>query len=112
MLASNAPADVPLQTLLDRVIRDRSALANGRHANLGPSAMDLVRAQMVNSLEAYTQALHALHLPVPYTLRDELRTQQTAHAHGTGTTPGTYQDSAASSRPDRARWAGFRDDTT
>ena len=84
MPATSAPADVPLQTLLDQVIRARAALASGRHANLGPGAMDDVRAQMVTSLEAYTCALHALHLPVPYTLRDELRTQRSAYRNGTG----------------------------
>lgn len=82
--ATSAPADVPLQTLLDRVILARAALADGRHSNLRPAAMDDVRAAMVASLEAYTWALTALHLPVPYTLRDELRTQRSAYREGSG----------------------------
>ncbi len=84
MPATSAPADVPLQTLLNHVIVARSALADGRRANLGAAAMDDARAQMVSSLEAYTGALDNLHLPVPYALRDELRTQRSAHRNGDG----------------------------
>jgi hypothetical protein len=75
---TSAPADVPLHTLLNRVIRARAELARERHANHGPAAMDGARAQMVLSLEAYTGALTIRHLPVPYALRDELRTQRGA----------------------------------
>lgn len=72
------PTDLPLHTLLNRVIGARAELARQRHANLGPVAMDAARAKVVLSLEAYTGALTALHLPVPYALRDELRTQRGA----------------------------------
>ncbi|MEO5665601.1 MAG: hypothetical protein ABIR39_20225 [Nocardioides sp.] len=78
MTATSAPADVPLHTLLNQVIRARSELARERHANHGPAALDSARAQMVRSLEAYTGALTNRHLPVPYALRDELRTQRGA----------------------------------
>ncbi|PUA82088.1 hypothetical protein [Nocardioides currus] len=73
----NTPAD-PLQALLEHVIRDRTALAEGRRARLGVQATDEARARMVHSLEAYTDALQASHLPVPYRLRDELRTHRSA----------------------------------
>lgn len=57
-------------------------MARERHANRGPAAMDAARTQMVLSLEAYTGALTTLHLPVPYALRDELRTQRGASRNG------------------------------
>ena len=97
MPATSAP-DVPLQMLLDQVIRARSVLADGRHANLGPAAMDVARAQMVDCLEGYTSALHTLHLPVPYTLRDELRTQRSAFRNGTGHLPRSHPDPASHTR--------------
>lgn len=111
MPATSAPADIPLQTLLNQVIRARAALANGRHANLGLAAMDDTRARMVTSLEAYTGALHTLHLPVPYALRDELRTQRSAYRNGTGHAVRAHPDSAAPSRSGLRRWSGFRDDS-
>lgn len=87
MPASGASAEIPLHTLLNRVIGARAELARQRHANLGPAAMDGARAQMVLSLEAYTGALTTRHLPVPYALRDELRTQQGA-SRGNSPQPG------------------------
>lgn len=78
MTATSAQADVPLHTLLNRVLRAREELARQRHANLGPAVLDDARRQMVLSLEAYTGALTTRHLPVPYALRDELRTQRGA----------------------------------
>lgn len=78
MSSTSAPADLPLHMLLNRVIRARSELARERHANHGPAALASARTQMVRSLEAYTGALTTRHLPVPYTLRDELRTQRGA----------------------------------
>ena len=112
MPATSAQADVPLQTLLDRVIQARSSLAVARHANLGAAAMDDARAQMVTSLEAYTWALQSLHLPVPYALRDELRTQRSAYRIGTGHDVRARSDPATPTWDDRGRWPGFRDDTT
>jgi hypothetical protein len=87
-------ADVPLQVLLDQVIRARAALADGRHANLRPAAMDDARAEMVTSLEAYTWALNSLHLPVPYSLRDEMRAQRSAHQNSTGYVVPPHPDSS------------------
>jgi hypothetical protein len=92
---TSAPAEVPLQTLLSQVIRARAALADGRHANIRPAAMDDARAQMVMSLEAYTCALHSLHLPVPYSLRDELRAQRSAYGNRRGYVVPPHPDSAA-----------------
>jgi hypothetical protein len=93
--ATSAPADVPLQALLNQVIWARAALADGRHANLRPAAMDDARAQMVISLEAYTWALHSLHLPVPYSLRDELRAQKSAYRNSSGYVVPPHPGSAA-----------------
>lgn len=44
---------------------------------------------MLSALEAYTAALRELGLPVPYALRDELRTQLCAHRTGRGAAIGT-----------------------
>ena len=106
MPVSSAPADVPLQILLNRVILARSVLADSRHANLGAVGMEDARAQMVTSLEAYTSALYALHLPVPYSLRDELRTQRGAYRTGKGHVVRSHPDPAAPRWPDQGRWSG------
>jgi hypothetical protein len=66
-----------LAVLLNDVVRARETLAQQRRMpqnKLEPSGM--ARAAMLSALEAYTAALDARRLPVPYALRDELRIQQ------------------------------------
>jgi hypothetical protein len=66
-----------LSVLLNDVVRARATLAQQRRMpqnKLEPSGM--ARAAMLSALEAYTAALDARRLPVPYALRDELRIQQ------------------------------------
>jgi hypothetical protein len=108
---SGASADVPLQTLLNHVIRARTELADGRHTNLRAAAMEDARAQMVTALETYIWALNALHLQVPYTLRDELRTQRSASRSSAEQVAQTHPDSAAPKWANRGRWSGFHDGT-
>lgn len=66
-----------LAALLGDVVRARALLAQQRRmpqSKLEPGGM--ARAEMLSALEAYTAALDARRLPVPYALRDELRIQQ------------------------------------
>lgn len=48
-----------------------------RRAPLGTaSVVDVTRTRLLLALEAYTAALEARHLPVPYGIRDDLRIQR------------------------------------
>lgn len=75
---------IPLQRLRDDVIQARSMLADRRHAGASNMSMDQGRGHLLATLESYTAALRQWGLPVPYALRDELRTQRNAYrgCHG------------------------------
>ena len=64
-------------------------LAIRRHAGASPTSMDQVRGHLLGTLESYTAALRQWGLPVPYALRDELRTQRSAYRGGRGGVIGT-----------------------
>lgn len=77
MTADPARATIPLDLLLRDVVLARAMLAAERQRPGKPSgSSDSARVQMVFALKAYTSALEARQLPVPYALRDELRIHQ------------------------------------
>lgn len=64
----------PLARLLKDVVDARAALARARMMpGSRTDAGDEARARVLSAIEAYTAALEAQRLPVPYALRDELR---------------------------------------
>lgn len=69
-----SPAARPLAWLLKDLVDSRAVLSRARAmlANHAESC-DEARARVLRALEAYTTALEAQRLPVPYALRDELR---------------------------------------
>lgn len=75
---------IPLQRLRDDVIQARSMLAGRRHAGASNTSMEQGRGHLLATLESYTSALCQWGLPVPYALRDELRTQRSAYRGGHG----------------------------
>lgn len=76
----NGPSPlVPLVVLLRDVVEARARFAQERRQPATPpGSADAARRQMLAALKAYTAALEARGLPVPYALRDELRIHQRA----------------------------------
>ena len=68
-----------LDVLWSELVSARDAVAEARQGPQGLSNMtELARRHLVTALEAYTAALQAQNLPVPYRLRDDLRLQRRA----------------------------------
>jgi hypothetical protein len=66
-----------LLELFQEVIAARAALTVARRAPLGRSRLvDAPRARLLGALEAYTAELNSRNLPVPYSIRDDLRIQR------------------------------------
>jgi hypothetical protein len=66
-----------LLELFQEVIAARAALTVARRAPLGRSRLvDAPRARLLVALEAYTAELNSRNLPVPYSIRDDLRIQR------------------------------------
>jgi len=66
-----------LLELFQEVNDARAAITIARRAPLGRSRLvDAPRTRLLNALEAYTAELQARHLPVPYSIRDDLRIQR------------------------------------
>jgi hypothetical protein len=66
-----------LLELFHEVIDARAALTVARRAPLGRSRLvDAPRARLLLALEAYTAELSSRNLPVPYSIRDDLRIQR------------------------------------
>ena len=67
----------PLAALFQEVVSAREAMTVARRAPLGTSSVvDVARTRLLLALEAFTAALDARHLPVPYGIRDDLRIQR------------------------------------
>jgi len=63
--------------LFQEITAARAAIVVARRAPLGtPSVVEGIRTRLLHALEAYTAALVARHLPVPYGIRDDLRIQR------------------------------------
>ena len=66
-----------LLELFQEVIAARAAMTVARRAPLGRSRLvDAPRTRLLLALEAYTAELKARNLPVPYSIRDDLRIQR------------------------------------
>jgi len=63
--------------LFQEVISARAAMTVARRAPLGRSRLiDAPRKRLLVALEAYTAELESRNLPVPYSIRDDLRIQR------------------------------------
>ena len=66
-----------LALLFHEVVGARAAMTVARRAPLGRSRLtDAPRTRLLFALEAYAAELEALHVPVPYAIRDDLRIQR------------------------------------
>ena len=75
--ASPSVGSDPLLALFQEIANARAAMVLARRAPLGtPSVVEGIRIRLLHALEAYTAALVARHLPVPYAIRDDLRIQR------------------------------------
>jgi hypothetical protein len=73
----------PLLVLFQELTSARAAMVVARRAPLGtPSVFEGTRTRLLHALEAYTAALDARHLPVPYAIRDDLRIQRRTLGRG------------------------------
>ena len=72
MVTTPAEGQRMLPDLLDDVRRARAAFRTARHQGYPVDARP-AQQRLVAALTAYTDALTALRLPVPYALHDELR---------------------------------------
>jgi hypothetical protein len=66
-----------LVSLFQEVVSARADMTVARRAPLGRSRMtDAPRTRLLLALEAYVAELEFRHVPVPYTIRDDLRIQR------------------------------------
>jgi hypothetical protein len=72
-----------LQPLLADLCAARHALADARHgARAGSPRITQAQGVLFGALDRYVRALTVRGLPVPYTLRDELRITRGVHHRG------------------------------
>ncbi len=77
----------PLALLLKDVVDARERVTHRRGVQVNRDRDLAARSELLAALEAYVAALEALHLPVPYAMRDELRIQQRVARVSTGPRP-------------------------
>jgi len=77
-MAGPDPRRKPLPLLLEQVHRTREAIVEARCVGGTGHAANVVLAAHLDALTAYTDALTALRLPVPYALHTEMQVVRSA----------------------------------